>query len=164
MDIFEAIERDHEMMLAISRDLVDSDAKKADKRRERLADLRTALIAHEHAEEQIFYPALIDAGLDKQMMFGAYEEHRVASSVLEDLEQLPVENERWTARMKVLHELIEQHIEEEEDEIFDEARDIIDDIRATDMARQFEEVRTKGLSQESGGKARSRGGGNQGSP
>jgi hypothetical protein len=55
------------------------------------------------------------------MVNEAYEEHHVVKLVLAELPQVDVEDERFEAKMTVLSELIEHHVEEEEDEMFKSA-------------------------------------------
>jgi hypothetical protein len=43
-----------------------------------------------------------------------------------ELEDLPVEDETWGAKAKVMQESVEHHMEEEEGEMFKQARSIFD--------------------------------------
>jgi hypothetical protein len=52
------------------------------------------------------------------MALEAYEEHAVVKLVLAELPGVDPEDERFDAKMTVLSELIEHHVEEEEDEMF----------------------------------------------
>ncbi len=59
-------------------------------------------------------------------MLEAYEEHHVVDTVMAELEQTPVDDERWGAKFTVMKENIEHHIEEEEGEMFPQARQVFD--------------------------------------
>jgi len=74
-------------------------------------------------------------------VYSALEEHRAAKMVLSDLTDAATDDPRWMARLKVLKELIEHHVEEEESRIFDIARRVIDDERSDEVARRFKEMK-----------------------
>ena len=73
--------------------------------------------AHGEIEEKIFYPAVY-VGTLKEKLQEAVEEHLAAKRVAADLLDLEPSDEQFDAKMKVLKELIEHHVEEEEGELF----------------------------------------------
>jgi hemerythrin-like domain-containing protein len=81
---------------------------------------------HEEIEEQVFYPALKDHPKARDIVLEGYQEHHVVDVLLNELEALPVNDERWPAKLKVLKENVEHHIEEEEGDMFKKARSIFD--------------------------------------
>jgi hypothetical protein len=52
------------------------------------------------------------------MILEAFEEHHVVDLVLAELPQIDPEDERFHAKMTVLHELVDHHVKEEEKEMF----------------------------------------------
>jgi iron-sulfur cluster repair protein YtfE (RIC family) len=98
------------------------EAKKAKptERRRVLNEITEKLRAHMTIEEDIFYPAVGEIGTKKtdEIVPEAYEEHHVVSLVLDELPDVDVDDERFEAKITVLDELIEHHVEEEEDEMF----------------------------------------------
>ena len=92
-------------------------------RTELLQRIRAELIAHERMEEDIFYPALRSASEKaKDIVLEGYEEHHVIDLILDEMFEVPEDTEQWHAKLKVLHENLEHHIEEEEEEMFARAR------------------------------------------
>ncbi len=141
MDIFDLLTSDHEKIKKILEQMEQTSAR-AGKRREALLDhLNENLLPHMYAEEQYFYQILLDETADKEIVYQALEEHRAAKAVLLDLEDAPSDDPRWSARCKVLKELVEHHIEEEESTVFDVAREIMDQDRAADVAKRFKELK-----------------------
>ncbi len=141
MDIFDVLTSDHEKVKKILEHMEQTSARAA-KRRETLLDqLNENLLPHMYAEEQFFYQILLDEGADKEVAYQALEEHRAAKAVLLDLEEAPSDDLRWSARLKVLKELVEHHIEEEETTVFDLARSLMDEDRATEVGRHFKELK-----------------------
>jgi iron-sulfur cluster repair protein YtfE (RIC family) len=89
-------------------------------RRQVLDEITEKLRAHMTIEEDIFYPAVREIGTKKteEIVPEAYEEHHVVTLVLDELPDVDVQDERFEAKVTVLDELIEHHVEEEEHEMF----------------------------------------------
>jgi len=99
---------------------------RAVKTRHELLDRLTAeLNAHEQIEEEILYPALKQHPQAKDIVLEGYQEHHVADLLIAELHELDVTDERWGAKFKVLREGIEHHIEEEEEDMFKKARNLL---------------------------------------
>ena len=141
MDIFDVLTTDHEKVKKTLEQMEQSSAKAAKRRETLLESLRSNLVPHMQAEEQFFYPMLLDEVSDKEPVYAALEEHRAAKAVLADLDAVSFEDPRWSARLNVFKELVEHHIEEEESTVFDLAREIMDEDRATEAARRFKELK-----------------------
>lgn len=95
--------------------------------RERLVvKLKLELGAHAEAEDMVFYKPLREAEAARSLVLEAEEEHRVVTRVLGELERLSADNEKWKARLTVLKELVEHHVQEEEGELFKQARGVFD--------------------------------------
>lgn len=73
------------------------------------------LSVHAAVEEQLLYPVLREGKgkLEKQVL-NALEEHHAAKLVLAELDGMEVGDERFDAKMHVVREAVESHIEEEE--------------------------------------------------
>ena len=89
-------------------------------RRKLMETLAQDLQMHTTIEEEIFYPALreVESKKAEKMVNEAYEEHHVVKLVLAELPKVDPQDERFEAKMTVLSELIEHHVEEEESEMF----------------------------------------------
>ncbi len=75
------------------------------------------LAAHGEIEEKIFYPAVYVGPL-REKLREAVEEHLSARRVIADLLEMEPSDEQFDPKMKVLQELVEHHVEEEEGELF----------------------------------------------
>ena len=116
---------------------------KTDNPRERRAlmeQITTALEGHTTIEEEMFYPALREIGTKKaeEMVNEAFEEHHVVKLVLAELPGVDPADERFEAKMTVLSELIEHHVEEEEEEMFKLAKKI-DEDELDDLGERMKE-------------------------
>ena len=76
-----------------------------------------ALAGHCTIEEKIFYPSVYVGPL-KDELEEAVEEHLGAKRVIADLLKMRPDDEQFVAKMAVLKELVEHHVEEEEGELF----------------------------------------------
>jgi hemerythrin-like domain-containing protein len=104
-----------------------------------MQEIIKALEHHTEIEETIFYPAVREIGTKKadEMVGEAYEEHHVVKLVLAELPQVDPDAENFEAKMTVLKELIEHHVEEEEDEMFPMAEKRLGDERNSELGAQM---------------------------
>lgn len=98
------------------------------------------------AEESIFYSKLMDDD-SKEATLEGIEGHRAAQNVLKELEKTSREDERWPAKLKVLKEMIEHHIKEEESKILKLAKTHLEKNEIKELGDKFEtrkeEIRQK---------------------
>jgi hemerythrin superfamily protein len=88
----------------------DSGAKK-----QKLAkQICTALTVHTIIEEEIFYPACREAGVEDDMMDEADVEHDGAKRLIEEIQAGAPGDDHWDAKVTVLGEMIRHHVKEEE--------------------------------------------------
>ena len=118
MDLFEMLKTDHDEVEKILEKMKETTTRAAKSRQSGLEKLHHLLIPHMEAEEEIFYPQLINAG-ETDVAYEALEEHKTARLVLQDLENMAADDVRWKPYMKVLAELVLHHVEEEESEVFE---------------------------------------------
>ena len=86
--------------------------------------IRDALTVHMDIEETIFYPA-VKAVRDEKVkdeVREADEEHHVVKLLLAELGKMNLSDEQFDAKLTVLKENVEHHIEEEEDELLPDAK------------------------------------------
>ncbi len=133
--IYDLLHTDHETVSGLFEQM---EATENPAQRERLvAQLKKELLAHSEAEDVVFYQRLKTAEEAREIVLEAAEEHRVVARVLGELERLSAENERWSARLKVLKELVEHHVEEEEGEMFKKARGVFSREQEQELGASF---------------------------
>jgi hypothetical protein len=126
MDAIQLLKDDHDTMKKMLTEL-ESTTERGTRTREALfAKVREGLTVHEAIEEEIFYPALKEHPKAKEIVLEAYEEHGVVDMIMAEIEGVPFDDETWGAKFTVMKENIEHHIEEEETEMFKQARDVFD--------------------------------------
>jgi hemerythrin-like domain-containing protein len=98
-----------------------------------------ALAVHAAIEEKIFYPATKDARTE-ELLHEAVEEHLSAKRIIADLPELDDMDEQAEAKISVLKEQIEHHVEEEEKKLFPQAKKLLDEERLGELGREMEEM------------------------
>ena len=101
------------------------------------------LIMHTAIEEEIFYPAVREASKETEdMVDEAVVEHASAKDLIAQLQEADPGDELYDAKVKVLGEQIEHHVEEEEDEMFKKTRKLKLDlvVLGQEMAARRDEL------------------------
>ena len=114
------------------------------RRRTRLAELTTVLMAHMRIEERIFYPSVYSDDLAGDLR-EANEEHLSIKRVLADLRALAVDDPQFDAKVKVAKEQVEHHArEEEEQQLFPKVAARVSqgrlDALGVDMQRLYDQL------------------------
>ncbi|MDT4954358.1 MAG: hypothetical protein QOJ02_2496 [Acidobacteriota bacterium] len=125
MDAFELLKKDHEKVSGIFEKLEPTTERGVRTREELFTQLKQELDIHSQIEEQILYPVLKEAEETHDITLEAYEEHNVVKTLLAELDVLPKDDETWEAKLTVLKENVEHHVEEEEGEMFKKARKVL---------------------------------------
>ena len=133
MDAITMLKADHDKVKGLLSDLETTTERGVKTREELFATIKGELAIHEVIEEQIFYPALKSHPKAKDIVLEAYEEHHVVDLLMGELESLDVSDPTWGAKAIVMKENIEHHIEEEEGEMFQQARQVFDRQELQDL-------------------------------
>jgi iron-sulfur cluster repair protein YtfE (RIC family) len=141
MNALELLKTDHEKVSGILERLDQTTERALKTREDQYARLKEELETHSYIEETIFYPALAEDNRTHALTLEAYEEHRVIKSLLQDMDSMPVDTEEWTAKFKVLKTSVEQHVQEEEKEIFPQARQVLTKARLEELGAELEEAK-----------------------
>ena len=126
MNALTLLEEDHRKMRKLLDELEATTERGIRTREELYSTIKGELTIHEIIEEEIFYPALKSHPKAEDIVLEGYEEHHVVDLVMAELEELPVDDESWGAKAKVMKENVEHHMEEEEGEMFKQARAVFD--------------------------------------
>ncbi|MET0361214.1 MAG: hemerythrin domain-containing protein [Sphingobium sp.] len=89
-----------------------------------------ALTVHTQIEEEIFYPAARAEIDDDDLLDEAEVEHASAKQLIAEIQAMTAGEPLYDAKVKVLGEYVAHHVEEEESEMFPEARDSDLDLKA----------------------------------
>jgi len=93
----------------------DFEKTNSDSKKQKLANqICMALEIHTEIEEEIFYPACREAGIEEDMMDEADVEHDAAKKLIAEIEDGRAGDDHWDAKVTVLGEMIKHHVKEEE--------------------------------------------------
>lgn len=140
MNAIDLLKADHEKIKGILSQLSESTDRAVKKRTELLEKLELEVSIHTQLEEQILYPAYKAAGgkAEAEMYYEAKEEHRTVDSlVLPDLKGTDPTSPEFAGRVKVIKELLEHHIEEEETDMFPHAKKILGKAKLDELGDQM---------------------------
>jgi len=141
MDAIQLLKNDHQAVKELLGELAETTARAVKRRSTLLREIHLNLHAHTTIEEEIFYPAYKEAGDKEQakMYYEALEEHRAAEDlVLPDLLQTDPSSEQFSGRAKVLKEMIEHHVKEEEQDMFKQAKSLLDKATLQELGERME--------------------------
>ena len=148
MDAIQLLKADHKKVKELLTELTETSTRATKKWVDLLSEIDVNLKAHNTIEEEIFYPAFKKAGEKEEakMFYEALEEHRAAGDlVLPDLLNTKPESEQFSGRAKVLKELIEHHVKEEEGQMFKDAKKLFSSEELAQLGKQMEQRKAEVL-------------------
>jgi hemerythrin superfamily protein len=101
---------------------------------ERIAD---ALVIHATIEEKHFYPSVKERTTEEILLESA-EEHLAIKRVIADLLQTDPTDETFAAKVKVLEDEVEHHVDEEEETLFPRVERMFDDEALESLGEAME--------------------------
>ena len=100
-----------------------------------------ALRVHAQIEEEIFYPALLEAGGADDALDEANVEHSHLKELVTQLDEGEPTEDLFAARLKVLSEYVQHHVEEEENEILPDFSKTLSSQELTELGEQFTQAK-----------------------
>jgi hemerythrin superfamily protein len=150
-DILQLLMDDHKPLkkwIGIMKD-TDNDL---DQRQEALEQFGPLLLSHAKPEQESLYNFMRDIDSIRTEAFEGDVEHALAEQVLQEVMETEDED-LWSARVKVLAELVEHHIEEEESELFKAFKKVATDEDRVELADQFLELKSNYAANENSSRA-----------
>jgi hemerythrin-like domain-containing protein len=136
-DAIALLERDHRRLEDLLKRAEETTPAAVQGRRELLDTITSELGVHEMIEEQAFYPALREHPEARDLVLEGFEEHHAADVAVKELRELAPGAEQWGPKLKVLQEMIQHHIDEEEGEMFKTARAVLGRGELAALGRQM---------------------------
>jgi hypothetical protein len=124
------LEKDHRKVRKMFRDFARLDREDAAATRELVEKACAELEMHATLEEEIFYPAIREAGDDVDVVEEAAIEHASARHLIDTLKSLEPGTSTYAAAFTVLGEYVDHHVQEEETQVFKQARKARLDLEA----------------------------------
>jgi hemerythrin superfamily protein len=133
IDAIELLEQQHREVEELFEELEETSGVR---KRRQFLEIADKLAVHATIEERDFYPA-VRATKTEAILLESLEEHLGIKRVLADLLAVDVDDDTFDAKVKVLKEQVEHHVEEEEDELFPKVRQLLDKEMLIAIAQQM---------------------------
>lgn len=135
------LKQDHDTVRDLLNELTDTTNGATTNRPKLLSRIKEELAIHTKLEEEIFYPAFKKANEKKNgpLFYEALEEHRIVEEmVIPDTEKADAGTDEFAGRAKVLKELVEHHAQDEEEEMFPAAREMLSNGELEELGNRME--------------------------
>jgi hypothetical protein len=123
--------------------LADSGAAQPQQREAVFATLKQDLLLHAQAEEATFYRALQTHADVRDGIHAATDEHDQIEALLSELSSMDKATALWGKKVIDLQNAVGHHISEEEDHIFDDARELLSDAEERQLAVDFRQEKQR---------------------
>lgn len=138
MNALDLLKKQHEEVSKLFKkyDKLGEDA--GEEKQELFEQIADRLAAHATIEEKFFYPSIKSEGTE-DIVREALEEHLSVKRLISDLLDMEPDDEAFDAKIQVLREQIEHHVEEEEDDMFKKVRKECSKEQLEDLGLQMED-------------------------
>ena len=144
MDALELLKQDHQKVKKLLTSATETEDKNEQKRL--FKEIKTELEAHARIEETIFYPAVQEHDELASLVFESLEEHRQVKTLLRELGRVSPGSDKFKAKLKVLHDDVEHHAEEEEEgKMFPKVRKAFNSKELGNLGQELEAAKQKRL-------------------
>ena len=140
MNALKLLKKDHSIVRGLFGKCDRSGKSSHEKKAELFAEIRREWQIHSKAEEEIFYPALKALnGEGRRLVAEALKEHKDIDVLLTQISRLKPSDRHFDEKMETLIENVDQHVEEEEGEIFRFAEENCSEEWLEELGRQVEQ-------------------------
>ncbi len=136
MNALELLKTDHETVSELFEQI--EDAETSSQKNRLFQQIKTALETHTQIEESIFYPALDQREELSDLTAEAYEEHKQVKTLLREIGKLTDGSDEFEAKLQLLKENVEHHVEEEENEMFPQVEESFSDSELEELGLEME--------------------------
>lgn len=139
MDVLKEIKKEHDEFRKIITNIEKASGKK---KKTLFIELYSKIKGHHEAEERVVFPDIMkraDAE-GKDIVREMEEEHSLAIYQFSVIAKTGMDNETWDAKFSVLKEVLTHHMDEEEKELFKEARVVLNKEELAEKYDPFEKT------------------------
>ncbi|MBD3666299.1 hemerythrin domain-containing protein [Sulfitobacter sp. TSTF-M16] len=134
--IYDAIKSDHDNHRTLLEQLEDTTGDSME-RKVAWKTFYNDVKAHAAAEEETFYSKLISKTWGQDAARHSVHEHQQLDDIMEELNEMDMSSPGWLTRFKTLKHEYEHHMEEEENEVFTRAKEVISDDEIEGYGKRF---------------------------
>ncbi len=141
MDIYTYLKQDHAKVAELFEKILAAHLQK--NKNNFFTELQTELLLHAETEHKTFYNALKNSPELKDKIAHADKEHSEIKEYLDLLNNISPESDKWLVKIGELKHSVEHHVEEEENEIFPQAKKILSSEEANELAITMDQLKQK---------------------
>ena len=141
MSVFDLLKKDHKKVSSIFKEIESTDNRK--EKQELFKKLDHELTIHADFEEKNLYPLLKEADITHDLSFESVEEHKIIKTLLHELSNFKLDQDEWDAKITVLQENVEHHVDEEEHDLFPKAKKALDKETINQLTEKKEAIEGK---------------------
>jgi hemerythrin-like domain-containing protein len=138
--IFDSLRSDHDRQRHLLSAVEETHGDSA-RRRELFEQVTGEIETHARAEEKILYARMLAAPAGREIAAHSIAEHEEIRELLDDLTATDMSSSAWITKLRTLKDTIEHHLDEEEDEMFAKAREVLGDQECLEFQTAFERER-----------------------
>lgn len=135
-DIYSAIKSDHANHRALMERIANTSGA-SEERKAAWDEFYQDVKSHAAAEEETFYSKLISKTWGQDAARHSVHEHQQLDDLMEELNEMDMSSSGWLNKFRTLQHDYEHHIDEEEDEVFARAREVIDQSETKGFGDRF---------------------------
>lgn len=143
MNVIELLKKDHETVSGLFKSFESAKESEDGSQKEQIVGrICEALSAHATVEEELFYPAVAARAQEDEKaednVKEANEEHALVKMLVGELEGMSADDEQFDAKVKVLKDVVEHHVEEEEGQLMPRAKKLLSSQELDQIGSQVE--------------------------
>jgi hemerythrin-like domain-containing protein len=139
MDIYSYIKQDHRHISHLMESLLLT---QSIARRKMLFDeIKSELSLHSETEKATFYNVLERHSSTCSAVKHAEKEHQQITDYLSELSRISISNDNWLERFALFKQALQQHVEEEENRMFEKARRILSRQASVELAMEMDALK-----------------------
>lgn len=142
VDIYEALSEDHRKIESLLDRLMPASRAGGEGWKPLVAELRTALIPHAHAEEAVLYNSLREVDQAESLVSEGYREHFMVEQELLAIEAAAKVGKPWTSMIEKLDKDLRHHIQDEESRVYEAAGEAFTEEEALQLGAAFLRLKT----------------------
>lgn len=141
-DIYSAIKADHDNHRNWLATIADTSGD-SETRRDAWEKFYEDVKSHAAAEEETFYSKLLSKTWGQDSARHSVHEHQQLDDLMEELNETDMSSPAWLQKFKKLEHDYNHHMDEEEDEVFTRAREVIPEDEIKGYGDRFEARKAK---------------------
>lgn len=143
MDIYSYLKKDHRKVSDLLKKVLATENIR--QREEILAKINDELLLHAETEQATFYAALLNKPEMRERIQEAEDEHKEMKGYLKKLSKTSAEDEMWLELFGEFKHAVEHHVREEEGQIFEKARKLLDENEARWLAERMDTLKREAV-------------------